>query len=79
MILSATAEKLKRQSMDDFKAGIFQSMADRAGGCLVSGFAQCFRRVRQKRKFRPASITLSLRSDFELMPPLVVGTALLMT
>ncbi len=27
----------------------------------------------------PALITLSSRSDFELMPPLVVGTALLMT
>ncbi|MBY3212155.1 hypothetical protein [Rhizobium laguerreae] len=37
MILSATAEKLKRQSMDDFKAGIFQSMADRAGVALYLG------------------------------------------
>lgn len=46
---------------------------------LYLGFAQGFRRIRQKRKFRPASITLSLRSDLELMPPLVVGTALLMT
>lgn len=46
---------------------------------LIRAHAQGFRRVRQKRKLMPALITLSLRSDFELMPPLVVGTALLMT
>lgn len=35
MILNAIAEKLKRQSKDDFKGRHFEAWLDCTGGCLV--------------------------------------------